>query len=256
MYSNSNNYHLRPHSLERRSTRPSYATNKRRLFKVQERSYYLLPSRTSCTLSLYPATSTRSTSTFTSSTIRPLGRRRCLLWLMIRTMRMTVRCLPLRLFPRRQCLHPRLALPCAASYDLTPSWLLVELFRRVWCAPVFTWLSGPFLCPLSLSLLCLSLLPLLPLLPALPSSALATLPRACGHRQGDVCGHRHSFPSPRPVVNCSFQSTHTYYGEGPFDAPSSDDKDDGYLDKETHEQGSLEYSEPDNGLRVGGRQVE
>ena len=49
---------------------------------------------------------------------------------------------------------------------------------------------------------------------------------------------------------------HTYYGEGPFDAPSSDDEDDGYLDKETREQGSLEYSEPDNGLRVGGRQVE
>ncbi|KAI6006661.1 dipeptidyl aminopeptidase [Pisolithus orientalis] len=41
----------------------------------------------------------------------------------------------------------------------------------------------------------------------------------------------------------------TYYGEGPFDAPSSDDEDEEYLVKEAHGQGE---SELDSGLRVGG----
>ncbi|KAI5995630.1 dipeptidyl aminopeptidase [Pisolithus albus] len=44
----------------------------------------------------------------------------------------------------------------------------------------------------------------------------------------------------------------TYYGEGPFDAPSSDDEDEEYLVKEARDQGEVGDSEPGGGLRVGG----
>ncbi|KAI6130211.1 dipeptidyl aminopeptidase [Pisolithus thermaeus] len=44
----------------------------------------------------------------------------------------------------------------------------------------------------------------------------------------------------------------TYYGEGPFDAPSSDDEDEEYLVKEACDQGEVGDSEPGSGLRVGG----
>ncbi|KIJ65436.1 hypothetical protein HYDPIDRAFT_88548 [Hydnomerulius pinastri MD-312] len=48
-----------------------------------------------------------------------------------------------------------------------------------------------------------------------------------------------------------------YYGDGPFDAPSSEDDDEeGYLEKQSRstglEQGGFGDSEPGNGLRVGG----
>ncbi|KAF8840395.1 hypothetical protein BDN67DRAFT_951704 [Paxillus ammoniavirescens] len=44
-----------------------------------------------------------------------------------------------------------------------------------------------------------------------------------------------------------------YYGEGPFDPPSSEDEEEHYLEKSgPHGLGDLEDSEPGNGLRVGG----
>jgi dipeptidyl aminopeptidase B len=45
-----------------------------------------------------------------------------------------------------------------------------------------------------------------------------------------------------------------YYGEGPFDPPSSDDDEDQFLGKQEH-PGNFGDSEPGNGLRVGARKV-
>jgi len=70
--------------------------------------------------------------------------------------------------------------------------------------------------------------------------------------------HELASSQPRvPLLSHGVIRPQTYYGEGPFDAPSSDDDDDDvYLVKEAREQGGLHDSDPDNGLRVGGgRQV-
>ncbi|KAG6334896.1 hypothetical protein ID866_4190 [Astraeus odoratus] len=81
----------------------------------------------------------------------------------------------------------------------------------------------------------------------MPAPAYEHLP---SNEEEDIV--RESFSRPRSAsLTDHFIRPSTYYGEGPFDAPSSDEDDEEYLVKEGREDGDIDC-EQEKGLRVGG----